>query len=166
MEVVMRFMKKDDIPQIVTIESCSFPSPWSQQAFLNELQNKFAVYFVAIHDGRLVGYAGMWLFAGEAHVTTIAVHPDFRRRGLGKMLMQTLIGYARGQGADTMVLEVRPSNIPAINLYNSLGFRNIGWRKNYYIETREDALVMMCNLGQESQERSKGEEKCDRKRGC
>ncbi|MGB9791461.1 MAG: ribosomal protein S18-alanine N-acetyltransferase [Thermacetogeniaceae bacterium] len=156
-EVVVRFMEKEDIPEITAIENCSFPTPWSQQAFLNELKNKFAVYFVAVHEGKLVGYAGMWLFSGEAHVTTIAVHPDFRRRGLGKMLMKTLIAYATERGADTMVLEVRPSNIPAINLYKSLGFRNIGWRKNYYIETREDALVMMCNLGRGGLESSKGE---------
>lgn len=158
MEVAVRFMKRDDIPQISAIENCSFPSPWSQQAFLNELENKFAVYFVAIHENNLIGYAGMWLFCGEAHVTTIAVHPDFRGRGLGKMLMNTLIDYAREQGADTMVLEVRPSNIPALNLYKSLGFRNIGWRKNYYIETREDALVMMCSIGQENSDRQRGEE--------
>ncbi len=165
MEVAVRFMEKGDIPQISAIENRSFPSPWSQQAFLNELKNKFSVYFVATHENNLIGYAGMWLFSGEAHVTTIAVHPDFRGRGLGKMLMNTLIDYAREQGADTMVLEVRPSNIPALNLYKSLGFRNIGWRKNYYIETREDALVMMRNIGQENLDRQRGKSS-DRERGC
>jgi len=152
-EVAVRFMEKGDISQISAIENRSFPSPWAEHAFLNELQNKFAVYFVAIHEDKLIGYAGMWLFSGEAHVTTIAVHPDFRGRGLGKMLMNTLIDYAKKQGADTMVLEVRPSNIPALNLYKGLGFRNIGWRKNYYIETREDALVMMRNIGPENLDR-------------
>ncbi len=143
-------MEIDDIPQILPIENCSFPSPWSYQAFCNELKNKFAVYFVALIEGRVIGYAGMWLFSGEAHVTTIAVDPAYRGRGLGRLLMSTLMEYARVQGADTMVLEVRPSNVAALNLYRSLGFRQIGLRKNYYIETREDAVVMLRNLQQET----------------
>lgn len=146
MDVAIRFMEKDDLPQISFIESCSFPAPWNDNAFLSELNNQFAVYFVALQGDTLIGYAGMWLFAGEAHVTTIAVHPDWRGQGLGKTLMKTLIDYARRRGAATMLLEVRPSNLPALNLYKNLGFRQIGWRKNYYVETHEDALVMMRKL--------------------
>ncbi len=150
MEFTVRAMERGDIPRILMIENCSFPSPWTYQAFSSELKNKFAVYFVVLADNEIVGYAGMWLCPGEAHVTTVAVHPEFRGRGLGKLLMKTLIEYSRVRGAATMVLEVRPSNVAALNLYKSLGFRQIGWRKNYYIETREDALVMLRNLQQET----------------
>lgn len=146
MDVVIRHMKKEDIEQIMAIESRSFPSPWAKTAFVSELQNNLAVYFVALHNEKVVGYAGIWLFLEEAHVTTIAVHPDFRGRGLGRLLMDVLIDYARARGAETMMLEVRPSNYVALSLYKSLGFRQIGRRKNYYSETREDALVMQLSL--------------------
>lgn len=146
MGLELRNMEKGDIPEILAIENVSFPTPWVEHAFMGELKNKFAFYFVAIHDGKVAGYCGMWLFSGEAHITTIAVHSDCRGQGLGKMFMNTLINHARGHGATTMLLEVRPSNSSARTLYKNLGFRQIGCRKNYYIETREDALVMMLNI--------------------
>lgn len=147
-EVTVRPMEMRDISQIVAIENCSFPTPWRCYAFVNELRNKFAVYFVALNYEQVVGYAGMWLFPGEAHVTTIAVHPSYRGKRLGKLLMNTLIENATAYGAQTMVLEVRPSNVKAINLYRGLGFRQIGLRRNYYMETQEDALVMLKSLQQ------------------
>lgn len=146
MEIAFRFMEKGDIVQILAIENTSFPAPWAEFAFVNELKNKFAVYYVAVQDGQVLGYAGMWLFSGEAHITTIAVHPDRRGQGLGEMFMNTMINHARGHGATTMILEVRPSNATARCLYKKLGFRQIGCRRNYYLETREDALVMLLNL--------------------
>lgn len=146
LEIEFRNMEKNDIPDIVAIENASFPTPWAEHAFLSELKNKFAVYYVAVHEGKVVGYCGMWLFSGEAHVTTIAVSPDCRGQGLGRMFMDTLIANARSRGAATMILEVRPSNAAARVLYKTMGFRQIGCRRNYYLETHEDALVMMLNL--------------------
>ena len=146
MEIEFRNMEKGDIPEILAIENVSFPTPWADHAFLSELRNKFAYYNVAVHDGKVAGYCGMWLFSGEAHITTIAVHPDWRGRGLGKTFMNALINHARSRGATTMILEVRPSNSAARILYKNLGFRQIGCRRNYYLETHEDALVMMLNL--------------------
>lgn len=146
MEFELRHMEKGDISQIMAIENVSFPTPWAEHAFLSELKNRYAVYFVALHEGRVVGYAGMWLFSGEAHITTVGVHPDFRRRGLGEMFVNKLINHARSQGASTMVLEVRPSNTSARRLYKKMGFRQIGCRKNYYLETHEDALVMIKDI--------------------
>ncbi len=146
MEIEFRNMEKGDIPEIVAIENVSFPTPWADHAFLSELRNKFAYYNVAVHDGKVAGYCGMWLFSGEAHITTIAVHPDWRGRGLGKTFMNALINHARSRGATTMILEVRPSNSAARILYKNMGFRQIGCRRNYYLETHEDALVMMLNL--------------------
>jgi ribosomal-protein-alanine N-acetyltransferase len=139
-------MEKGDVPQILAIENVSFPTPWADHAFLSELRNKFAFYYVAVHDGKLVGYCGMWLFSGEAHITTIAVHQDWRGRGLGKLFMNSLMDYAREHGATTMLLEVRPANTVARILYKNMGFRQIGCRRNYYMETKEDALVMILNL--------------------
>lgn len=151
-DFTIRYMAKEDIDQILLIEQCSFPAPWTARSFLSELQNKFARYFVLIDQERLFGYAGMWLFAGESHITTIAVHPDYRSQKYGRLLMKLLIDCSIDYGADTMILEVRVSNIPAIRLYSSLGFRKIGIRKNYYLETHEDAIVMLCSLKQDKKE--------------
>ncbi|CEO90460.1 putative ribosomal-protein-alanine acetyltransferase [Syntrophaceticus schinkii] len=146
--VTVRLMKKGDLDQVLLIEQCSFPAPWATEAYLSELNNKFARYFVLLEQERVIGYAGMWLFAGESHITTIAVHPDYRSRGYGRMLMATLIEYSKEHHADTMILEVRVSNSSAIRLYSSMGFKRIGIRKNYYIETHEDAIVMLRHLKQ------------------
>jgi ribosomal-protein-alanine N-acetyltransferase len=142
----VRPMIKADIPQILEIESVSFPAPWAEHAFTSELTNNFAVYFVLDSEKRVIGYTGLWLFSAEAHVTTIAVHPDHRGQGCGRVLMQAGVEHAIKQGVETMILEVRPTNVVAINLYRGIGFRNIGRRKNYYMETHEDALVMMKKL--------------------
>ncbi|HAA90505.1 MAG TPA: ribosomal-protein-alanine N-acetyltransferase [Peptococcaceae bacterium] len=157
MEVTIRPMKIWDLPQILNIENCSFPAPWSYRAFVSELNNSHGVYFVALIGEIIVGYAGMWLLPGEAHVTTVAVHPDYRGRKIGRKLMNTLIDFARIRGAQTMLLEVRPSNLPARKLYHSLGFRQIGLRVNYYVETGEDAIVMLKYL-QETEDCEKPEE--------
>lgn len=146
MEFGLRLMEKGDIAQILAIENVSFPTPWAEYAFLSELKNKFAVYYVAAHEDKVVGYSGMWLFSGEAHITTIAVHPDWRGQGLGRAFMDNMINRARDRGASTVILEVRPSNAAARCLYKKIGFRQIGCRKNYYLETREDALVMLLNI--------------------
>ena len=89
--VSIRFMQKGDIEEVMLIEQSSFPAPWSAKAFLSELQNKFARYFVLLEQGKIVGYAGMWLFARESHITTIAIHPNYRKQGYGRMLMNFLI---------------------------------------------------------------------------
>jgi ribosomal-protein-alanine N-acetyltransferase len=99
-DVSIRFMEKKDIEQILLIEQRSFPAPWTSKAYYSELQNKFARYFVLLDQERVIGYAGMWLFAGESHITTIAVHPDYRSCGYGRMLMMTLIEYSKKHNAD------------------------------------------------------------------
>lgn len=144
--VTVRFMEKIDLDQVLAIEQDSFPAPWTKRAFVSELQNKFARYFVMLYQGQVIGYVGMWIFAGESHITTIAVHPAYRSRGYGRVLMNTALDFSREHGVDTMVLEVRVSNFHAIKLYSSLGFKKIGIRKNYYLETHEDAIVMLRHL--------------------
>lgn len=142
-EVRIEPMTVDDIPGVLEVEEKSFPTPWKRDAFLFELlHNKVAHYLVAKAGGRVVGYGGMWILVDEAHVTNIAVHPDWRRRGIGEALLRRLMAEAKERGADRMTLEVRKSNWQARRLYEKLGFLTLGCRRNYYTETREDALIM------------------------
>ncbi|HEY8450428.1 MAG TPA: ribosomal protein S18-alanine N-acetyltransferase, partial [Bacillota bacterium] len=120
-----------------------FPTPWSERAFRGELTaNHYAHYFVAEVDGAVAGYAGLWIILDEAHVTNIAVHPDFRRRGVAQKLLETLFQRAAQRGCDRMTLEVRKSNIAAQTLYRRFGFEAKGIRRGYYTDTNEDAIVM------------------------
>jgi len=139
----IRPMELDDLPQVLEIERRSFPTPWSEKAFRGELTvNAYAYYIVAETDGRVVGYAGMWVIMDEAHVTNIAVHPDYRRSGVGRRLLEALIERAADRGCDRMTLEVRKSNHAAQQLYLSFDFVPRGIRRGYYTDTNEDAIVM------------------------
>lgn len=136
-------MKLRHLPEVLAIERVSFPTPWTRQAFVFEiLYNECARYVVALAGGRVVGYAGMWVLVDEAHLTNIAVHPEWRGLGLGRALMEEMLARARSFGVRAMTLEVRPSNLPAVRLYASLGFVERGRRKGYYADTGEDALIM------------------------
>lgn len=146
-EWTFRYMSKEDIDQILTIEHKSFATPWSRDAFDNELTlNQYAVYVVIEADGQVVGYCGMWLIVDEAHITNIAVLPEYRGQKLGERLLQRVMDLAREKGAKSMTLEVRVSNMVAQNLYRKLGFTNGGIRKNYYTDNQEDGLVMWVNI--------------------
>jgi ribosomal-protein-alanine N-acetyltransferase len=137
-------MSMADIDDVVEIERLSFATPWSRDAFEDELaRNNMASYLVVRDEhGRAVAYGGQWVILDEAHITNIAVHPDFRRRGIGHKLMVALMCQALARGARRMTLEVRVSNLAAQALYAQLGFRPSGVRRGYYMDTGEDALVM------------------------
>lgn len=135
-------MQADHLSEVISIEQESFPTPWSRYAFYGELLNDFALYIVAIYKDKVVGYAGMWLIIDEAHITNLAVHPDYRQRGIGRSLMRELENKAVIHGAGSMTLEVRPSNDIAKGLYSSMGFFQEGRRRGYYSDTGEDALIM------------------------
>lgn len=137
-------LRAEHLDQVLAIERASFPTPWSKNAFLYEIKhNEFAHYLTALTaDGSVAGYAGMWIILDEAHLTNVAVHERFRRRGLGLELVQKMIVWAAALGAGRMTLEVRPSNIPARTLYASMGFEERGFRKNYYPDTGENAIIM------------------------
>ena len=130
------------IPAIMVIERQAHGSPWSERSFQNELDHVFGEFVVATVNGDVVGYAGEWILADEAHVTTVAVHIDCRRQGLGKSLMKELLDRAVDRGAVCSTLEVRSGNEAAIQLYESLGYVRVGTRKNYYPDNKEDAVVM------------------------
>lgn len=145
--VVFRFMREEDIDQVLEIEHASFTTPWSREAFYNELNmNKFAVYIVVEVDKKVVGYCGVWIVIDEAHVTNIAILPAYRGRKLGEALMKNLFDVARTMGAKSMTLEVRVTNYVAQSLYRKFGFQKGGLRKNYYTDNQEDALVMWVRL--------------------
>lgn len=136
-------MRMEDLDDIETIENLSFQTPWPRQAFVQELcDNNFARYFTVRDNGRAVAYGGMWLILDEAHITNIAVHPRYRGKGIGKALLKGMIDYGISKGIKSFTLEVRESNYVAISLYNRLGFKRAGTRKEYYSDTREDAIIM------------------------
>lgn len=140
-------MTLQDLDRIVEIEQLSFTLPWSRSSFYQELTNNpYARYIVMEHDGQIIGYCGMWLVMDEAHITNIAVLPQFRGKKLGEALMRQAMTLAREEGAQTMTLEVRVSNTVAQSLYRKLGFLNGGIRKRYYSDNQEDALVMWVKL--------------------
>lgn len=140
-------MLPEHLEQVLGIEVKSFPTPWSYRAFQFEVtENDFASYIVAQLDGRIVGYAGMWIVLDEAHITNVAVHPDYRGTGCGRSLMTELLGRAAVLGAVKITLEVRVSNVAARELYKSLGFVERGFRRKYYSDNNEDAIIMWLDL--------------------
>ena len=132
----------DDAPEILKIENACFSSPWSVGSINDALNNPCSRFYLAIVDGKTAGYIGLQIFSGEGYVTNIATLPEFRRQGVAK----ALINKALENEMDFITLEVRESNIPAINLYNSFGFGKVGVRPNYYSNPIENALLMTKEL--------------------
>lgn len=142
-EYTIETMTLDDIENVVEIENLSFTTPWSQNAFELELRNnKNALYRVIKVNGKAIAYGGMWLLFDEAHITNIAVHPEYRGAGLGNMIMEDMINCCKNAKMSSMTLEVRISNTTAINLYKKYGFIGVATRKGYYQDTHEDAIIM------------------------
>jgi ribosomal-protein-alanine N-acetyltransferase len=162
---VVEPMRLRDIKEVMKIEYASFPSPWSARAYRYELlENDLSHYFVvrqrqmagprsgllakARHSlgagiqSPVLGYGGFWMMAGEAHISTIAVQPAWRRRGIGELLLVAMLDRAIELGAEIATLEVRVSNIAAQNLYHKYGFEQVGLRRRYYRDNDEDALIM------------------------
>jgi ribosomal-protein-alanine N-acetyltransferase len=140
-------MLPSDLAEVLVIERASFSMPWSRGAFLYELeQNQVARCWVGREHGRIVGYICLWEVADELHVTNVAVHPNARRRGFARALLESVFAHARAAGSRMVLLEVRPSNTEAIPLYESFGFRVVGRRRGYYYDTGEDALVMEAQV--------------------
>lgn len=131
------------IDDIMIVENLSFRIPWSRKSMEDEItHNRMAVYFSALINNKTVGYAGMWKVFDEGHITNIAVHPEYRRSGIGSALLEHLIKTAEQSGIGRMTLEVRKSNLAAQYLYRKYGFMEGGIRKAYYADNQEDALIM------------------------
>lgn len=134
-------MKEAQVPQIAALERVCFSDPWSEKSILSELENPLSCWLVAMDGERLAGYVGSQTVLGETDMMNLAVDPDYRRKGLGKELILSLIEALRQRGSRCLTLEVRDSNAPARALYEGLGFQEIGRRKNYYRNPKEDALI-------------------------
>ena len=135
------------VDEVVRIES-TFRAPWTREMFLQELRQRdeLAYSLVAVIDERVVGYALNWFVADEVHIVNLAVHPHWRRRGIARYLLREVFDTARRRGMVIATLEVRCNNQPAIELYQSIGFREVALRKKYYADNGEDALVMLADL--------------------
>ena len=143
-EIDLTRMRRRHLRRVLSIEARVYPRPWSMSLFLSELaQRSTRSYLVARHGGDVIGYAGMMFTGKEAHVTNIAVDPDFHIRKVGSRLLLTIITEAIARGAEVISLEVRVTNEAAQSMYRKFGFEVAGVRKGYYIETNEDALVMV-----------------------
>jgi ribosomal-protein-alanine N-acetyltransferase len=143
MDLIVRQAEEKDIRPMAEMDILCFTIPWSEESFEKEIkENNLAFYIVAEIGGRLVGYAGLWRVANEGHITNVAVHPDFRRRGIGEALVSVLLSHTIKNGIRSHTLEVRASNEPAISLYSKFGFEPAGLRKNYYEDNGEDAVIM------------------------
>ena len=143
--VILRIepMTFEDLPRVRLIERASFFNPWPVDAYRNELMtNRLASYVVARLGGDVIGFAGLWVMVDEAHVTSFAVDPRWRRRGVGERLLLALLDIAVARNAREATLEVRLSNMPARRLYEKYGFRPVGIRPRYYSDNGEDALIM------------------------
>ncbi len=136
-----------DLKSIMNVENASFTVPWTEAAFRNEfIINQYAYYILATYNDEVVGYAGIWLVLDEGHVTNIAIHPDYQGNHYGEALLRKMIRIAKERGVIRITLEVRVSNDVAQGLYKKLGFQDGAIRKNYYPDTKEDALVMWVDL--------------------
>jgi [ribosomal protein S18]-alanine N-acetyltransferase len=130
---------------VIRIDRLSFPTTWSRESYLRDMVNPHCFYRVAEHNGKIIGHAGMWVVQEDSHITTIAVHPLFRRQGVGRKLLIELLRAAIRKGAEKMTLEVRVGNTAAQTLYETYKFAPIARLKNYYLDTGEDAIVMTRN---------------------
>ncbi len=136
-------MEIKHINEVYEIEKNSFSIPWTKQSLTQELlENKIAIYIMAVEDNNILGYAGMWHVVTEGHITNIAVKEECRKRGVGSALLKGLINIAEQKGMIGLTLEVRVGNAAAMKLYSNYGFKVEGYRKEYYSDTKEDAVVM------------------------
>src|SRR5689334_1535319 len=143
LKVRIESMRLEDLDDVQAIEEASFTTPWPPNAYRSELMtNRLASYLVGRVDGRIVAYGGMWLMVDEAHITTFAVHPGWRRQRIGERLLLAFMDLARDRHAREATLEVRLSNLAARRLYEKYGFRPVGLRPRYYSDNNEDALIM------------------------
>lgn len=142
--VIINKMTSDDVDGVISIEQAAYGDHhWSRESFLSEINNELARYY-SLHtpEGEMVGYAGCWHILEEAHITTIAIAPDFRRRKYAEALLKRIIDDCYKEKIKYITLEVRVSNEPAIKLYAKYGFSSFGVRKGYYQDNNEDALIM------------------------
>lgn len=143
MSLIIRRMKVEDVPAAHEIDRLSFTLPWPERSLRFEVtDNPASRCWVADADGKLVGLLILWKIVDEAHIATVATHPDFRRQGIAKRLLVTALDSAHGEGVQSALLEVRAGNMAAQAMYQKLGFEMVGRRERYYKDNFEDAILM------------------------
>ncbi len=142
MNLVIDFMKEEDIDDILDISSLSFSISWSKDSYTQELTNPIARYLVGKIDNKVVGFVGTWIVLDEAHITNIAIHPNYRKQGIGSKLLSEFLDYCKNQGCIAFTLKVRSGNKAAKALYEKHNFKQEGIRKGYYEDNKEDAIIM------------------------
>lgn len=143
--IKFRRMVPEDADAVANVEAVCMPVPWSRQSFWEEASHSDAYYLVAEDteaDNLIVAYVGCWVLGNEGHITNVAVDPSYQQQGVGFRMMRELIKRIKPLGVDSMTLEVRPSNAPAIALYTKLGFCSVGQRPKYYTNPVEAAEIM------------------------
>ena len=161
--IIYREMTLSDIEQVYRIECSCFSQPWSMESLIGELtrNSDIAYYVVAECGGEICGYAGIWIMFDEAHMTNIAVNEKYRRQGIARNIILTMMREAVKRGAVNMTLEVREFNYRAQSLYASLDFKKAGVRKRYYSDTGENAFILWNNAIPETLSRYQNDESHD-----
>ena len=135
-------MQRQHVPQVAALERECFSAPWSEQSLAGELDNPLSLWLVCQVDGEVCGYVGSQTVLGETDMMNVAVLPRARRQGIAQQLILELVARLKQQGSHCLSLEVRPSNAPAVALYQGLGFSQVGRRPNYYRHPKEDGLIL------------------------
>ncbi len=146
-EAVLEPLEMRHVPEILAIERESFPAPWTEGMFRQEVEEKWlSRSFVALVEGRVAGYVVAWMLRSEMHILNLAIAAPDRRQGLARRLLDHVLGIAESESCQLVTLEVRVSNEPARRLYMAMGFAPVGIRRRYYHDNDEDALVMTRRL--------------------
>ena len=140
--MILSQMKTEHVAQVAELEKICFSDPWSEKSIASELNNNLSYWLVALEGDLVAGYIGSQTVMGETDMMNVAVHPDYRRRGIAEALVCGLVEELKTLGSHSLTLEVRASNAPAKALYEKLGFSQIGRRPKYYRNPREDALIL------------------------
>ena len=140
--MIIREMRMDDVSAIAELEKVCFSDPWSESSIASEVNNPLSYWLVAVEHGKVVGYVGSQSVLDSADMMNIAVSPEFRRQGIGEKLILALTDHLRKNRVIALLLEVRVSNAQAIRIYEKFGFVEVGRRRNYYRNPKEDALIL------------------------
>ena len=139
--ISLSLMEECDLEDVLEVSSLSKRNLGVEESFKKELSNPLAKYLVAKENNKVIGFAGVWTIVDEGHITNIAVHPNFREKGIGSILLSSLIEHCKNWGCNSLTLEVRASNTPAQNLYKKYTFKEEGIRKKYYKDNNEEMLL-------------------------
>ena len=140
--MILTNMRQEHVAQVAALEKLCFRDPWSENSVASELNNALSLWLVAVDGERVAGYVGSQTVMDESDMMNVAVHPDYRKQGIATALILGLVEELRKKGSHCLTLEVRASNENAISVYRKLDFQEVGRRKNYYRNPREDALIL------------------------